>query len=76
MFYRLKKFLNLILLDYYSIAKTEECDQSAWRESDQFEFITTYSTSCNLEVNATVSGKAVTSDSLRVKNYEGFELFF
>ena len=64
------------LLDYYSKAKTEECDQSTWSESDQFEFITTYSTSCNQEVNAPVSGKAVTNASLRVKNYEGLELFF
>ena len=40
------------LLDYYSKAKTEECDQSTCSESDQFEFITTYSTSCNQEVNA------------------------
>ena len=53
-----KKLLKLGILDYFSKAKTEECDQEDWRVFDKFGI---------MEIGAPISMKAATIASLRVK---------
>ena len=59
-----KILLKLRLLEYFSKAKTEECDQKSSSVSDKFGINTTCSTSYHLEVNAPVSLKAATAKPL------------
>ena len=55
---------TLRFLEYFSKAKTEECDQKSSSVSDKFGINTTCSTSYHLEVNAPVSLKAATAKPL------------
>ena len=53
-----KKLLKLRILDYFSNAKTEECDQEDWKVFDKFGI---------MKMGAPISMKAATIASLRVK---------
>ena len=70
-FFRGKKLLKLRFLDYFSKAKTEECDQEDWSVSDKFGIITTSSATYHLEMGAPVSLKVATKACFGGKKNSG-----
>ena len=70
-FFRGKKLLKLRFLDYFSKAKTEECDQEDWSVSDKFGIITTSSAAYYLEMGAPVSLKVATKACFGGKKNSG-----
>ena len=66
-FLEVKKFLKLRLLDTFSEAKTEECDQEDWSVFNKFGIMIPCQATDHLEVGAPVSPKAATKASLRCK---------
>ena len=63
-FLEIKILLKLRFLEYFSKAKTKECDQKSLSISDKFEISTTCSTSYHLEVTTPASLKAATPKPL------------
>ena len=66
-FLEAKKLLKLRLLDYFSEAKMEECDQKDWSILDKSGIMPPSSATDYLEVGAPVSLIALTKASLRGK---------
>ena len=62
-FLEIKKLLKFRFLDYFSKAKTEECDQEDLSVSDTFEIVTSCSATYHLEVRTPVSLKLATKAS-------------
>ena len=65
----LKKLLKLRFLDYFSKAKSEECDQEDWSVADVFGIITPCLATYHLVVGGSVSLNLATKASFGCKKF-------